>query len=202
MLVAVSKMKPVSQMSAQVLAPVSFLPAAHLMHLPVPISKHTAQKASAHAVHFNSGGTAAVTSWNVVSIQSAEQIVCAGKVFKVSLKDFSQRVQVLASEHSRQFDGQAMLTVAVLPVAVPKGTVLTQIWPVGVAMTGIKSKLVIQAVQAKLDVHVLQPKTHLSQVLVTVLSKKFGVQPPAATQVNVPSSATFLRGVPTAQVVH
>ena len=203
MLVAVSKMKPVSQMSAHNLPPVSFFPAAHLMHLPAPISKHTAQKASAHAVHFNSGGTAAVTSWNVFSIQSAEQIVFKAVVIESSLKDFSQRVQVLASEHSRQFDGQAVNSVAVLPVAVPKGTILTQIWPVRATLvSGFHWKRVEQAVQAKLDVQVSQPKTHLSQVLVTILSKNFVPQPAAATQVYIPSSAIFLRGVATAQVVH
>ena len=78
-----------------------------------------------------------VTSWNVDCLQSAEQIVFVGVVIESSLKDFSQRVQVLASEHSRQFDGQGMLTVAVLPVAVLKAIVLAQIWPVGVAMAGV-----------------------------------------------------------------
>ena len=172
------------------------------MHLPVPVAKHTAQETSPHAEHVNSGGVAVLTSWNVVSIQSAEQIVCGGKVLAVSLKDFSQRVQVLASEHSRQFDGQAMLNVAVLLVAVPKATVLTQIWPVGVAVSGINLNVLAQVVQAKLDVQLSQPKTHLSQVLVTVLAKYYVPQPVAATQVNVPSSATFLRGVAVAQVVH
>ena len=130
-------MKPESQASAQALVLVSLLTPTHLVHVPAVASEHTAQEASAHAVHLNSGGVAAVTSWNVDTGQSAEQIVFVGVVLMSSLKDFSQRVQVLASEHSRQFDGQAMLVVAVLPVAVPNGSILTQIWPVEVAGVGV-----------------------------------------------------------------
>lgn len=137
----------------------------HLMHLPVPAAEHTAQSVSTHAVHLKSPGFVA-DSWNVVSGHSAEQIVCVGKVLAVSSKAFSQRVQVAASEHSRQFDEQAM------PAAVvAKGTVLTQIWPVGVAVEGVAVNAELQEVQAKLDVQESQPKTHLSQVLVTVLAK-------------------------------
>ena len=192
-------MKPASQASPQVLSPFSILPVTQLMHLPVPVPKHTAQETSPHAVHLNSPGFI-VTSWNVDSGQSAEQIVCEAVVLESSLKDFSQRVQLLASEHSRQYDGQSMLIDAT--IAVPTGTILTQIWPVGLSAAGININVLLQVSQAKLDVQVSQPKTHLSQVLVTVLAKNFGPQPVAATQVNVSSSATNLRGVSVSQVVH
>ena len=95
------------------------LPVLHLTQDEAASAEQMRQSASAHATHSKCPGIVVISFWNVPSGQLASQVFAI-----VSLNDLSQRVQVVAAVHSRQFDEQ---DVHAAPDKVPYGQSLTQI---------------------------------------------------------------------------